>query len=448
MLKVRLLAMIAVMCLLLSGCNIIGIDVENQLIPPQNDKEQNAMQTALYDYLQSYNFTLTYPTSGEYQAPFIVLNQIKKTEVLSAQTESKAVTPNSHTLSNWGVVFYRWNMNNAKTRVHLLRKNEDGVWETIADIEGYSENVTEVNFADLNGDGFPELLVGWNMYNTTDKRLAIYRIDRKLSMVAFEKAYTELRSADMTDDGAKDILLFNIGSGEPEVKAQLYSYVKNQMQFRGETLLDSGIKRIGSSIVAALSPSVNGIFTDCQKDADTTVTELVYWNNSTLESPLSDKQSNLNTVTARENGLSCQDFDGDGVVEWPVSTRLSGYETAALETAIWQTDWMTYDFRSMQAERKFGSIVNLTDSYLLRLRDEWNNDAVEITYDKKTHILSIRQTTADTPFLQLLATHSDKKIALPKGFSYFDGLDTWRYAVCVDTDIVTLEEAQYLFVVL
>lgn len=446
--KARLLAMIVSICLLLSGCNIIGLDVENQLIPPQNDKEQNAMQTALYDYLQSYNFTLTYPISGDYQAPFIVLNQIKQAEVLSSQTVNKAVTPNSNTLSNWGIVFYRWNMNNAKTKIHLLRKNEEGVWETVADVEGYSENVQEVNFADLNGDGFPELLVGWNMYNTTDKRVAIYRIDRKLSAVTFEKAYTELRCADMTDDGAEDLLLFNISSGTSEVKAHLYSYVKNQMQYRGETLLDSGIKQIKSSIVATLSPTVNGIFVDCQKDADTTVTELLFWNNSSLESPLSDKQSNSNTVTARENGLSCRDIDGDGTVEWPVSRRLDGYETAPLESALLQTDWMAYDFRSAQSERKFSSVVNLMDSYMLRLRDKWNDDTVEISYDKKGHILSIRQKNADKDFLRLLATHSDTKTTLPDGFSYFDGLDTWHYAVWVDTDIVTLEEAQYLFVVL
>ncbi len=447
--KVRLLATIVAICLLLSGCNIIGLDVENQLIPPQNDKEQNAMQTALYDYLQSYNFTLVYPTSGAYQAPFIVLNQIKQqTEVLASQTENGTVTPSSDSLSDWGIVFYRWNMNNAKTKIHLLRKNEEGVWETVADVEGYSENVAEVNFADLNGDGFPELLVGWNMYNTTDKRMAVYRIDRKLSTVAFEKAYTELRCADMTDDGAEDILLFNISSGEPEVTAHLYSYVKNQMQYRGETFLDSGIKQVGASIVATLSPTVNGIFVDCQKDADTTVTELIFWNSSSLESPLSDELSDLNIVTARENGLSCKDLDGDGVVEWPVSNRLSGYETASLKDVIWQTDWMAYDFRSSQIERKFSSIVNLMDSYMLRLRDEWSDDAVEIAYDKKTHILSIEEKNAESAFLQLLATHSDTKISLPKGFSYFDGLDTWHYAVWVNTDVVTLEEAQYLFVVL
>lgn len=448
MLKIRALALIGVLCLLLSGCNVIGLDVENQLTPPQNDKEQYAMQTALYDYLQSYDFTLTYPTGGEYQAPFIVLNQIKQTEILSPQTESEAVIPDSVTLGNWGVVFYRWNINNAKTKIHLLKKGEDGAWKTVADVEGYSENVAEVNFADLNGDGFPELLVGWNMYNTTDKRLAVYRMDRKLSAVAFEKAYTELRCADMTDDGAADLLLFNVNSGQAEVKAQLYSYVKNKMQYRGETSLDSGIKRIGASVVAALSPSVNGIFADCQKDADTTVTELIYWNNSTLESPLSDDQSHLNTATARENGLSCQDFDGDGVVEWPVSKRLNGDETVALETAIWKTDWMAYDFRSAKAERKFGSVVNLTDSYMLRLRDEWNEATVTFAYDHETQILSVCKINSDTPFLQLLATHSDTKIVLPKGFSYFDGLDTWQYAVWVDTDTITLEEAQYLFVVL
>ena len=439
----KVFAAILLVCLLFSGCSIIGLDVENQLIPPQNDKEQNAMQTALYDYLQDYHFTLTYPTAGEYQSPFIVLNQIKQTEILSPQTDSETITPDSGTLGNWGIAFYRLNLNNAKTKIHLLKKGEDGVWKTVADVEGYSENVAEVNFADLNGDGFPELLVGWSMYNTTDKRLAIYRMDRKLSEVAFEKAYTELRCADMTDDGMADLLLFNVNSGQLEVKAQLYSYVKNKMQYRGETLLDKGIKRIGSSVVAALSPTVNGIFVDCQKDADTTVTELIYWNNSSLESPLSDKKTNLNTVTARENGLSCRDVDGDGVAEWPVSKRLN-----SKETTIWHTDWMAYDFRSAEANWKFGSVVNVTDSYLLRLRDEWNEDTVTFVYDPKTQILSICKIDSETPFLQLLATRSDTKITLPKGFSYFDGLDTWQYAVWVDTDTITLEEAQYLFVVL
>lgn len=445
---IELLSAMFALCILLSGCNIIVLDVENQLIPPQNDKEQNAMQTALYDYLQSYNFSLTYPTSGEYQTPFIVLNQIKKTEVLSTQTGSEIVTPSSNTLSNWGIAFYRWNMSNAKTKIHLLKKNQDGAWETVADIEGLSEDVAEVNFGDLNGDGFPELLVGWNLYNTTDKRLAVYRIDRQLSTVAFENAYTTLRVADLTDDEADDILLFNIAGGDTEVKARLYSYVNNQMQFRGETQLDSGIKQVKSSVVATLSPTVNGIFVDCQKDANTSITELIYWNSSTLESPFSDKNTNLNTMTARENGLACGDIDGDGAVEWPVSKRLVGYENAALEKTLWQTDWMSYDFRLAQAERKFSSIVNLMDSYMLRLRDGWIDGTVDISYDRENHTLYFRALDKDESFLQLLATHSDTKIALPDGFSYFDGLDTWRYAVLADAEVITLEEVQYLFVVL
>lgn len=443
---VALLTIITAVCVLLSGCNIIGLDVENQLIPPQNDKEQNAMQTALYNYLQSYNFTLTYPTAGQYQTAFIILDQIKEKDVLSAPTAEKAVKPNSNSLNNWGIAFYRWNMSNAKTKIHLFKKNEEGVWETAADIEGLSEEVAEVNFSDLNGDGFPELLIGWNMYNTTDKRLSIYRIDRRLSTIAFDNAYTALLTTDMTDDKAEDVLLFNISSGESEVKARLYSCINNQMQFRGETQLDSGIKTMGSSIVASLSPTVNGVFMDCQKDADTMITELIYWNNSSLESPFSDKQTNLNTMTARENGLASCDIDGDGIVEWPVSNRLNGYENATLKKTLWLTDWMSYDFRLGQAKHKFSSIINPMDSYMLRLRDEWAAEGVlDITYDGQSHTLHIRLVGEEGDFLRLLTTHSDTKIALPDGFSYFDGLDTWHYAVWVNTEIVTLEEIQYLF---
>ncbi len=444
----KLFVTMLVVCLFFSGCNIIGLDVENQLIPPQNDKEQNAMQDALYNYLQSYNFTLTYPNEGAYQTPFIVLDQIKETAILSEESVSKEVVPDSNSLGNWGIVFYRWSIHNAKTKIHLLKKNNEGIWESLADVEGLSEEVAEVNFADLNGDGFPELLVGWNLYNTTDKRLSIYRMDRQLSTVGFENAYTSLRTADMTDDNADDILLFNISSGEAEVKARLYSYVNNQLQFRGETQLDSGIKQIGASIVAKLSPTVNGIFTDCRKDADTTITELIYWNNSSLESPFSDKPTNLNTLTAREVGLACSDIDGDGIVEWPVSKRVSGYENATLEKTLWQTDWMSYDFRSAQIEKKFGSIVNPMDGYMLRLRREWEEKAIALSYDADKHILSIGFVKESEPFLQLLATHSNTKIVLPDGFVYFEGPDAWRYAVHINDEIVTAEEIQYLFAIL
>mgnify|MGYP003300853814 CR=1 FL=1 len=443
----RVAAFLFCLSILLSGCNVIGFDVEKQLIPPQNDKEQNAMQTALYKYLESHNFTLTYPNGGHYQTPFIVLNQLKENTVLTPELQSESTTSDSLSLGNWGIVFYRWDTDNAKTRIHLLKKGDNGTWETLADIAGFSEEVAEVNFSDLNGDGFPELLVGWNLYNSNDKRLAIYRIDRQLSEVAFNNAYTALLTGNMTDDTAQDLLLFTIGSGEAQVKAQLFSCMDNQLVFRGETLLDSGIKEFGSSHIAALSPTVNGAFVDCRKDADTTITELIYWDNSSLESPFSDRTTNLNTMTAREIDIACQDVDGDGVVEWPVSERLSGQEQAPHGEGLWETDWFSYDFRSGKAIREFSSIVNLMDSYMLRLRDEWVEDDITIAYDAQKHIMSFQSNDKDEScFLEVLATHSDTKIVLPEGFTYFNGVDTWRYATRINADIITPEEVQYLFI--
>ncbi len=443
----RIVAIVLCVNVLLSGCNMIGLDVENQLIPPQNDKEQNAMQTALYAYLESHNFTLTYPNEGNYQTPFIVLNQLKDNAVISPEIQTESVTPDSLSLGNWGIVFYRWNTDNAKTRIHLLRKNDKGTWETLADIAGFSEEVAEVNFSDLNGDGFPELLVGWNLYNSNDKRLAVYRIDRQLTEIPFNNAYTALLTGELTDDKAQDLLLLTIGSGEAQVEAQLFSCVDNQLVFRGQTLLDSGIKTFGSFHIASLSPSVNGAFIDCRKDADTIITELIYWDNSSLESPFSDPSTNLNSITAREVDIECQDIDGDGVVEWPVSKRLEGQEKAPRREVLLETDWFSYDFRSRKAVRDFSSVVNLIDSYMLRLRDEWVDQEIAISYDGQKHIMSFElKDKQSSCFLEILATHSDTKIVLPEGFTYFDGLDTWRYATRLNTDIITTEELQYLFI--
>ena len=135
---VRIVSLILSVCVLCSGCSMIGADVENQLIPPQNDVEQNAMQNALNAQLQTQNFVLTYPTGGDYRTPFVVLNQIRKPEVITP-TPTVPEKTESNILDGWGLVFYRYTTGNAKTRIHVLRKDEEGVWNTVADIEAHSD---------------------------------------------------------------------------------------------------------------------------------------------------------------------------------------------------------------------------------------------------------------------------------------------------------------------
>lgn len=422
--KSRCLAMLAkvlILVVLLSGCNAIGLDVENQLIPPQNDKEQQAMQTALRQALGSDNYMLSYPVEGGYQTPYILLSQ-------AAETQEDAKL-----FGGWGIAFYRWNLSNAKTDILLFKKDERGIWQSIAGVEGLSAGITEVNFADVTGDGFPELLVGWNLYNTADKYLSVYRMDQALASLECEVNYTALITADMTDDNAEDILLIT----REKAQAALYTYRDNAMQLSGDAELDATISTILGATESRLSPTVNGVFVDCVTTVGKTITEVLYWDGSALRAPLSS--NGTNTITARDVSLRCQDIDGDGTIEWPITRPFMQEEN------LWYADWFCFDFRSEEAATAFSTIVNMQDGYILKLGD-WAEDAL-ITYDTVGHLLEFREDEQTPCFMGIFFTGTDEKIELPEGYIYLNDT-TRRFAVHVDGQRAALETVQQVFFLL
>ncbi len=429
-------------CACFSGCGVISSDVEKQLIPPKNDVEQEAIQTALQHYLHSDDYVLKYPAGGEYQTAFILLDQITLPPITASADD--AVVPNALSWKDMAVVFYRFQGNQAVTQIHLFQKNAKKEWISVANIEGNSQEISEVNFADVNGDGCPELLIGWSLYNSNDSLLGIYRLDKQLEQLTFYASYTKLLLGDITKDSAHDLLLLNIENTHDAATASLIFYREGQLRFQAQALLDDHILRFGKSTFSALSPTVSGVYVDCYKDANTTITELIYWDGTELHTPFNDKETGLNSITARETGLSSRDVDGDGMVEWPVTERMPGYEDAPLNKTFWRTDWLSYDFRLGTAVQKFSSIVNPSDTYMFRLREEWSTQ-IRTAYDEEHRILQLSLANQGQPFLELMTS---TKNTFPEGFVSFEKGIQYCYAYKIIDDTITAQEIQYLFSVL
>ena len=249
--------------------------------------------------------------------------------------------------------------------------------------------------------------------------------------------YEELKVGDLTGDGAEDIVLIHTGGNDQRVKAQLYSLIDNRLSLRGDTVLDKGIQQVEHTTLAALSPTVVGLFLDCRKHGNAIVTELLYWNGTTFESPLSDDVTAVNSITLRYENLYAGDIDGDGEVEWPLS-RTDGI-----------TDWVSYDFRANEPTVKFHSAVNTEDGYLLRLHTEWlNTEKVSITYSAEDALLYLEDVETERRFLEILTVPNAKKTELPDGYRVISEQSDKKYAVRIDSEMITLEEVQYLFVVM
>lgn len=456
----RILVCITLLCLLLSGCSTIGIDVENQLLPPKNNGEQEALQTALEAYIVSQtpkgassNFTLQYPTEGNYLTPFVMLDEMVLPTLVTPEPqtdESKSTVANDW--SDTALAFYSMDTVGAKVHINLLKKQENGTWQSIADIEGDGEEVVQLEFGDINGDHAPELLIGWKMYNTKDKSLKVYSLLQSLNVFPFSDSYTAMTVGDFTLNGADDLLLVKVSSGEKAVTAQLFTYRNGQIMPSGSTALDSDIRRFGTNLTAKLSETVVGVYWDCYKDPDTTVTELIYWQNGELFSPFCDKAFFLTTLTAREIELSCRDIDGDGTVEWPVCERMSAGIVPAKEEPVWKTTWMSYDFVHGTTVEKATGIVNVPGQYMLKYAAEWPEEITAV-YDAENQLLTVRETEtaalqAPQELLKILANETGRNADLPDEFAYFDKTEKQHYAVWFPTEgnyALTLEEVRYLF---
>jgi hypothetical protein len=199
------------------------------------------------------------------------------------------------------------------------------------------------------------------------------------------------------------------------------------------------------------SETQRGIFIDAYKDPDTTITELVLWENDTLQSPFCSKETLITTVTAREVPLTCRDIDGDGIVEWPLFSRLPGYDEESLPDEImWKTSWFFYDPVSGTIENDFESVINLQDGYNIKLTDKWSQNFTA-DYDSENRLLQLCDLSNEdgTVFLKIQTSTSGKKSDLLDGLVYFDKSDSLHYAVWYDEALdISMEEIQYLFSVL
>ncbi len=440
----------ALLCMLLSGCSAIGLDVETQLIPPQSSGEQEGIRAALDEYIsthtqvgESEEYTLKYPSGGQYLSAFIMLDQVKEHTVLTAEPSA---APTESSEPRQVLAFYRRNNENALLHINLLQCDTSGVWSSVADVEGKGESVNQVEFADLNNDGKPELLIGWSLYNTQDSRLSIYNIDENLVARNFSSTYTDLVVADVTADGGDDLLLLSISHGFESVTAQLFSFKSNNEIVSGMVMLDSSIVEFGSHITAPVYEDGNGVFLDCYKEQDAMITELIAWTDGQLKAPLCDQATMLNSETAREKPITCRDIDGDGMVEWPVTTRMPGFEEALPQNTLWYTEWCHYNAAEDAAEMEFAALIPAEDGYMLRLREEWN--ALPAAYSAATRTLTVYRNTDSGEWLfRIVTLPIEDKANLPNGYVLLDENDDACYAVRIADDVTTvsMEEIQYLF---
>lgn len=347
--KVLILLLITAVALCFSGCDLVTANTEELLSPPELTGELRLIKEALESSVDT-PITLKYPSSGEHRSP-VILRDIDG----DGTDEAFAFySTNDTELASINLSVIKYNKK-TKSWFALDRQTLTG------------SGIEKTVFSDLDGDGVEEIIVGWEIYAASDKRLAIYSVGDKALTQRMLERYTTFLSTDLDEDKRPEILMQYLDATAATNTASLIVLDKNGVMRYGQCSMDGNVKTVLPPVLSTLSNGKAAVYFDEIKGIGA-ITEVIFLSKGELQNPLFDEETLENKITLRDSALRLTDINEDGLLEIPVAKELINADITSTEKLNY-TSWCAFNGENF-TEMKL-SVINTLDGYRIDLPAKW-----------------------------------------------------------------------------
>lgn len=293
------IAFLAVCCLLLSACSSFQPNLTDLMQSPKLTEEQAEIYEALTNAADVSDVQLKYPKGGDYRSAFVMFD-------LDADGEDEALV--FYNMPSWG----------GNVRIMVLDHQQDE-WVSVYDAVGEGTDVTEVDFQVLTASGRHCVLIGWEQGTSENTSISVYDYTGGQLRVLYESEYSQMLIEDLDQDGTKEILLGIFKASSKTGAIRLINDTEDGLQSASRVVMDSTITGFLGIEIGWLAQNQIAVFVDAYTSSTQIVTEImVYTDDGKLRS-LSSHYSGLDRPLLREVPVRCEDINGDGILEIPVS---------------------------------------------------------------------------------------------------------------------------------
>lgn len=333
-----LLSLFLVCCM--SGCDFLTADTAELLSAPELSGELSPIAEVV-EKTAGGQYTLQYPSRGDYRSAVI------KTDINGDEIEE-------------AFAFYSITEGeNVTMHLNVIAKRE-GEWQSVATQKIIAGGVDRVEFCDLDNDGIKEILVGWEIYGTSEMQLAVYGLGENSLTQRLLQRYTHYVTCDLNKDTQNEILIVKTATAEQNNSASLFSLSEDGITEISSCRLDNGAKTVNHPIVAELSDGRPAVYIDEYKGVGA-VTEVLFMDKDVLVNPLLDKKSFENVATLRAVSLETLDINEDGVLEIPVQRDVPSVTRSELNEKLYLTDWCSFNGDKLTVQMT--AMMNIDDGY-------------------------------------------------------------------------------------
>lgn len=349
--------------LVLSGCDALIFNADELLTSPKLEGDMHPVQMALEASVND-NITLKYPRLGEYRSAFVM----------------KDIDGNG---SEEAFAFYSTTTDSTVTMHINVIENIDGKWQSKGDASIVGNGVESVSFADLDGDKKLEIIVGWYVFGTTEKQVGVYTYEQKLLTQRAIEPYTNFIVADLTADKTDDLVVIHLNTSEKMSSAKLLSLSSKGITEAGITALDGGVTSYGEPVLSTLADGTPALYIDAVKGSGM-LTEIIWYKDETLHG-IYNPDTPEDSKTYRNGTVASRDYDGNGIIDIPLSEILISTEQMADSDKVYYTNWS--EFSGEELILKSSAFMNYSDGY-----------SITVPKELKQSLLVIRKLESRTRF--------------------------------------------------
>lgn len=264
------------------------------------------------------------------------------------------------------VAFFRRANDKKPMKIYIFKAAGDH-YERYAVIEGTSNQIYSVNYADLDGDGRKEILVGYKSSSDV-QGLSIYPLSPGTPEPLLITGYSRYANLDMDGDGKQELLII-CSDEESGARVDYYNWDEGVLRAKSSLRLSSSVAELSQLTAGTLTGGEKALFVTSVTGDNLTVTDVLALRGGRLQNIASAADVNQAPAEQIFLGLFPRDENNDGVTEAPMTRALRRFdeESEPQYYVLWErysVDGTVSDVQSC--------FHNVSDGWSLVLPEEWN----------------------------------------------------------------------------
>ena len=190
-------------------------------------------------------------------------------------------------------------------------------YRLLAKLDGAGTAFDRVQYAQLDGQGGNEIILGRRLSEQVPCSLSVYTLREGAVKELLSAGYAEFITSDLNSDGLTDLILLRSDADAKSGIAEFYHWQEEQLYREVEARMSAPVYAVKRIITGKMSKEIPAVFVGSEYGESTIITDVfgIYRGAFTNLALAEDADTAVQTV--REYYVYSSDIDDDGLIELP-----------------------------------------------------------------------------------------------------------------------------------